>query len=476
MSRLFDHIPFAILENLLLMGMGFAVYKGIEWYTAWKASLKYSIAILFQISGAIHFMSRCIFPPSKAYLWVPNFSNLNFKIADLLPYFGMVYLLVLVVYLVKLFFQIIQLQAIRQGADFSKHTELFHSFTETNTVIPDKIKLGTSTQINSPIIFGFWEPIILLPASIFTYLSPEQIKLILLHELAHIYRNDYLIQLLLRVVQCILWFNPFVYLLNAAIELQREMCCDEWVMKKMNAPIPYSKALFQIANQLVRPNISLSIGAATNKNDLLLRLQYLNGIRVDYPKKFSFIFILLLGIGAFILLSNPIFKKQSFPTKEMVYQKENTPIVNAHLNNDVFLPLHKSAKKKTHSILKNENNQHLTIESNYPTDNSFAQNENIHYSDLVDQTKRWIHSLENPVRFAGWSDYALIQDSVENSIIEKLVLTAIIKNYQLKKTLLEDKLAKATNVKEASDYLMNSKEWAEILEYEKWVREYQQKH
>ena len=260
------------------------------------------------------------------------------------------------------------------------------------------------------------------------------------------------------------------------------MCCDEWVMKKVNAPIPYSKALYQIANQSIQPNLSLSLAAASNKNDLLLRLQYLNGIRVDYPRKFSFLLCLALALGSFFLLYNPVFKKQSFTSKVMIYKKENPKIINANtnqstnLNSTFFTATKHSNKKRTTSILASVDKRDVTIESIPNMDNSLTQSENVHYRDLVDQTKRWIHSLENPVSFAGFNEYSVKQDSIENSIIEKLVLTAIIRNYQLKKTLLEHKLSKATNLEEATDYLMNSKEWSEMMEYEKWLREYQQKY
>ncbi len=462
--------------------MGYSIYKGIEWFTSWKANRKYAFATSIQLLGAIHFIGRCIIPASDAFLIVPNFSHMNFKMDYLLPYLGMVYLWVFIVYAFQLFLQIIRLQEVKRKADFSNQTELLNLYINRNTLIPDKIKIGTSSQINTPIVFGYWEPIILLPVSICTYLSTEQIKLIVLHELAHINRNDYLKQLLLRVVKCILWFNPFAYVLQSAIQLQREMCCDEWVMKKVNAPIPYSKALFQIANQSNQPNLSLSLAAASNKNDLLLRLQYLNGIRVDYPRKFSFLLWLALALGSFFLLYNPVFKKQSFTSKVMIYKKENPKIINANtnqstnLNTTFFTATKHSNKKRTNSILASVDKRDVTIESNPNMDNSLTQSENVHYRDLVDQTKRWIHSRENPVSFAAFNEYSVKQDSIENSIIEKLVLTAIIRNYQLKKTLLEHKLSKATNLEEATDYLMNSKEWSEMMEYEKWLREYQQKY
>jgi hypothetical protein len=61
-------------------------------------------------------------------------------------------------------------------------------------------------------------------------------------------------------------------------------------------------------------------------------------------------------------------------------------------------------------------------------------------------------------------------------VAEKLLMRAIFTNYQLKRELLNDRLSKATNEKEAMDYVVNSKEWEQMQQFEKWTAEFLQKH
>jgi hypothetical protein len=61
-------------------------------------------------------------------------------------------------------------------------------------------------------------------------------------------------------------------------------------------------------------------------------------------------------------------------------------------------------------------------------------------------------------------------------VAEKLLMRAIFTNYQLKKELLNDRLTKATNEKEAMDYVINSKEWEQMQQFEKWTAEFLKKH
>lgn len=409
---------------------------------------------------------------------MPTFGNTYLQINNLLPYIGIVYLWVLFGYAIQFILQIIQLRRIKHTADFTKHNALFCILNNITKSIPINIKIGVSSKIHTPIVFGYWEPVILLPISICTYLSTDQIKLVVLHELAHITRNDFIIQFLLRLVQCIIWFNPFAHAMHSAIQLQREMSCDEWVIKKTHSPIPYSKALFQLANQLVNANSKLSIGAASNQPDLLLRLQYLNCLPVNYPRKFSlhFIFWLLMGIGYFLLSNNSSTNIQPSIAQKRVTVRIQNSLSKAQINK-VFIPLTTIAIQQTSTLftkhLKPIKVDHAMASS---TGTNYPQNEVIHYNDLVNQTKLWIQSRENPARYAGYDETSIIEDSIENIIIDKLVLISILNNYQLKRTLMQQKIASATNPSEAADYLYNSKEWNEIIQYEQWAREYLQKH
>jgi beta-lactamase regulating signal transducer with metallopeptidase domain len=92
--------------------------------------------------------------------------------------------------------------------------------------VPMQIQLVVCSKISIPAVMGFFEPVLLLPASILTGIQPEMLKAILAHELAHIRRYDYLINLFQMIIESLLFFNPAVWWINRQIRLEREACCD----------------------------------------------------------------------------------------------------------------------------------------------------------------------------------------------------------------------------------------------------------
>jgi bla regulator protein BlaR1 len=79
------------------------------------------------------------------------------------------------------------------------------------------IQLAETSRIQVPMVIGFFKPVILIPTAMLSGLSPEQIETILVHELAHIRRNDYIINLFQTILESIFFFNPFVWFLSGII-------------------------------------------------------------------------------------------------------------------------------------------------------------------------------------------------------------------------------------------------------------------
>ena len=81
-------------------------------------------------------------------------------------------------------------------------------------------------------VIGYFKPVILFPASALTALAPAEIEAILLHELAHIYRKDFLINILQRITEIIFFFNPAVLWISSLIKEERENCCDDIAVRE----------------------------------------------------------------------------------------------------------------------------------------------------------------------------------------------------------------------------------------------------
>ena len=89
------------------------------------------------------------------------------------------------------------------------------------------VRLLQSAVIDSPLVIGMIKPVILLPASVLTDLPVAHLEALLAHELAHVLRHDYLVNLLQVAAETLLFYHPAVWWLNRRIRAEREICCDD---------------------------------------------------------------------------------------------------------------------------------------------------------------------------------------------------------------------------------------------------------
>lgn len=142
--------------------------------------------------------------------------------------------------------------------------------------ITKSVEVWLSSLVQSPVTVGFLKPIILIPAAALTHLTPQQVEAILVHELSHIRRLDYLFNLLIHLIKTILYFNPFVNLFIKTIEREREKSCDENVIQHLYSPADYASALLLLEKLQSRPML---LAAAGKESDLLHRIETILGIR-----------------------------------------------------------------------------------------------------------------------------------------------------------------------------------------------------
>jgi BlaR1 peptidase M56/Gram-negative bacterial TonB protein C-terminal len=134
------------------------------------------------------------------------------------------------------------------------------------------VRLLESTAIEVPTVVGLWRPLILLPASAITGLSVLQLEAVLAHELAHIRRHDYLVNLLQALVETALFYHPAVWWLSACIREEREHCADDVAVESCGDALFYSRVLATL--EQLRATVPAPALAA-NGGSLLLRIQRL---------------------------------------------------------------------------------------------------------------------------------------------------------------------------------------------------------
>ncbi len=101
-------------------------------------------------------------------------------------------------------------------------------------------------RVAVPTVVGVIRPAILLPASLSSGMTPEQLSAILTHELAHIRRWDPLVNVLQRLIEALLFFHPVVWIVSAQMRRERENCCDDLVLATGSDPSGYASTLLEI--------------------------------------------------------------------------------------------------------------------------------------------------------------------------------------------------------------------------------------
>ncbi|MEO5980504.1 MAG: M56 family metallopeptidase [Chryseolinea sp.] len=134
------------------------------------------------------------------------------------------------------------------------------------------VVLAESALIRAPVVMGYIKPMILVPVGMMSGLSTEQLETIFIHELTHIRRGDYIVNIFQSFLEAIYFFNPFVWALSDMMRREREHCCDDAVLEVHGNPLAYVKALASLEEaRLTRAGVALSL--AEDKNHLLKRIK-----------------------------------------------------------------------------------------------------------------------------------------------------------------------------------------------------------
>ncbi len=132
--------------------------------------------------------------------------------------------------------------------------------------IGKKIKLIITGAIQQPVTFGWLKPVVLLPCSYIAQAPMEQLEMILAHELAHIKRHDYLVNLIQSGMDAIYFYNPFFRAISEIVRTEREFCCDDMAASQVGDDKAMAIAL---ANLVVLNNSpQLSLAAAPKKKKM----------------------------------------------------------------------------------------------------------------------------------------------------------------------------------------------------------------
>jgi len=180
------------------------------------------------------------------------------------------------------------------------------------------VQLLESALVQVPTVVGWLRPVILLPASAMTGLTTEQLEALLAHELAHVRRYDYLVNMLQTVVETLGFYHPAVWWVSHRIRIERENCCDDLAISISGDRIRYARALTSMEE--IRSGRSELAVAATGGN-LFGRIRRLvsndstDSSRASWiPSAITILLIAIIAMSARLAISTP--SKSQEPEKK----------------------------------------------------------------------------------------------------------------------------------------------------------------
>ncbi len=159
--------------------------------------------------------------------------------------------------------------------------------------------------VGSPALHGFLRPRLLFPPGLGTRLLPAQLRHVLLHEFAHVRRRDIALNWLLAVLQAVHWFNPFVWFAFARLRAERELACDELVLRSAveTDPESYGRTLLaMLANAPRNASAPGTVGILEGRADLKRRLLHIAEFRPG--RRTGALAVVLVAIAGAVTLTD----------------------------------------------------------------------------------------------------------------------------------------------------------------------------
>ncbi len=284
----------------------------------------------------------------------------------------------------------------------SPELKVFTEYHSNQLSLRRSVTLWCSNSIKTPLTFGFFKPVILLPISLLNNITAQQAEIIILHELIHIKSKDYLLNWFLLFMETIYFFNPFIKIATEKLKLEREKNCDIQVLNYQYGAVHYAETLYEIAkkNTFLK---RFQLGVFKNKSQLFKRIVFFSNDGNLYFKKSNYSFllaiiILLTGTISFLMVGKTSIESSS--TVQVLtdgfndeYQKNAinvTPIFNEIASSNEIKKPRRTKSKQRVAILTAK----VTVQEIKGGNNEFLYTP-VTLKETADSTKEVIYYLED---------------------------------------------------------------------------------
>lgn len=311
--------------------------KALQRSQRWLISL-FSL-VLIHLGVFLYFLSQAqtpaiTAPPENVFFAVESFGPISSTsnsgepsfmawvinaLESAIPWLVVVYMLGVALHVIRLMGGWIYLSRLRQTA----HAVLPESWSTALSTVTEqlqlnrKIYLKASSWIKSPVQVGHLRPFIIVPEGLASILTIREMEALLAHEIAHILRNDYLINWIQSVVEVLFFYHPAVWFINNQVRKEREHACDDLALQVIEDPRALAKALVAHEELSVAAQPRLALGFTGHRNQLLHRVKRILNMTPMNTKPAFHWPSLTLGLVALLLLVQAVIPNQNKSTEQV---------------------------------------------------------------------------------------------------------------------------------------------------------------
>ncbi|WP_159475377.1 M56 family metallopeptidase [Dyadobacter sp. 3J3] len=239
------------------------------------------------------------------------------------------------------------------------------------------IELKESSKILTPMVIGTLQPVVLIPIGLLLGFPTAQIEAILAHELAHIRRHDYLVNILQSFVEVVFFFHPALWWLSERVRTEREHCCDDLAIEACGDRLSLAHALVGIAE--FKTNHSLAMAFASKKPLLLQRVKRVLGVAPKSARIFGglpvtmFFIAALIGVSLYAVGQDTL-KKKKVKAKTHQFAAKPSKVFSARGENGDFVAIESEMEVEVPEIDENIDINEYFDESELPFLSDSARN------------------------------------------------------------------------------------------------------
>ena len=259
-----------------------------------------------------------------------SYNELTALLPSLLPYIAIFWLATITLLAGKLLLEIYNVNNLSQQNTVPPSQKLQTRFNELakqiNLTIPPQLLI--SLKVKVPMAIGWLKPVVLLPANMVSGLSTPQLEMLLLHELAHIRRHDYLVNFFQTLVEILLFFHPAVHWVSRQMRNEREYCSDDIAVQHCGDAVAYAHTLADTASLCTEahhhtiPDMAMAASGGDLKQRVIRLVDHHCAPKNNISKWFASVTIVF---SVLLLSSKPLL---TMPLLDIWYNEKSWPDSN----------------------------------------------------------------------------------------------------------------------------------------------------